>query len=66
MLKICYAYERVNGMRTKNTQKNAQNIYEQLWLTYFNDVLYAKGLITEDQRNKLRIRIKTRPAASGK
>ena len=57
MLKICYAYERVNGMRTKNTRKNAQNIYEQLWLTYFNDVLYAKGLITEDQHNRMRSRI---------
>jgi len=53
-------------MRTKNTRKNAQNIYEQLWLTYFNDVLYVKGIITEDQRNKLRIKIRTRSAASGK
>jgi len=53
-------------MGRKNTHKNTQDIYEQLWLTYFNDVLYAKGIITEDQRNKLRVRIKTRPAASGK
>ena len=27
---------------------------------YYNDTLYAKGLITEDQRNRMRIKIKNR------
>ena len=36
---------------------NRQATIEQLWLNYFNDTLYAKGLITEDERNKMRIKI---------
>lgn len=44
------------------TEKQKQSIIEQLWLTYYNDTLYAKGLITEDQRNKMRILIRKRTA----
>lgn len=43
-----------------HTQQKHNAICEQLWLTYFNDTLYAKGLITEEQRNKMRIKIKNR------
>lgn len=42
---------------------NRQATIEQLWLNYFNDTLYAKGLITEDERNKMRIKIKNRTAS---
>lgn len=35
-------------------------IIEQLWLTYYNDTLYSKGLITEEERNKVRTIIKRR------
>ena len=45
-----------------NEQKK-QAVIEQLWLTYYNDTLFAKGVITEDQRNKLRLMIKSRTAA---
>ena len=45
-----------------NEQKK-QAVIEQLWLTYYNDTLIAKGVITEDQRNKLRVMIKSRTAA---
>ena len=45
-----------------NEQKK-QAVIEQLWLTYYNDTLFAKGVITEDQRNKLRVIIKSRTAA---
>ena len=45
-----------------NEQKK-QAVIEQLWLTYYNDTLFAKGVITEDQRNKLRVMIKSRTAA---
>lgn len=41
-----------------HTQQKHNAIFEHLWLTYFNDTLYAKGLITEEQRNKMRIKIK--------
>lgn len=30
---------------------------EWLWLTYYNELLFAKGAITEEQRNKMKIRI---------
>ena len=39
---------------------------EQLWLTYYNDTLFAKGLITEEQRNKMRLMIKSRTAAKAR
>ena len=45
-----------------NEQKK-QAVIEQPWLTYYNDTLFAKGVITEDQRNKLRVMIKSRTAA---
>lgn len=45
-----------------NEQKK-QAVIEQLWLTYYNDTLFTKGVITEDQRNKLRVMIKSRTAA---
>ena len=53
-----------NQSRTKT--QNRQTVSEQLWLTYFNDALYAKGIITEDQRNKMRVKIKNRSAAAGR
>ena len=34
--------------------KNQQNIANEIWLNYFNDVLYDKGVITEVQRNKMK------------
>ena len=30
---------------------------EKLWLYYFNDVLYGKGLISQEQRHKMKLRI---------
>ncbi len=44
------------------SEKQKQAIWEQLWLTYFNDTLFAEGVITEDERNKMRLRIKARTA----
>ena len=40
-------------------QKN-RIIIEQLWLNYYNDTLFAKGLITEDQRNRIHLLIRNR------
>ena len=40
-------------------QKN-RIIIEQLWLNYYNDTLFAKGLITEDQRNRMHLLIRNR------
>ena len=50
-------------MKTGMTDQKKQAVIEQLWLTYYNDTLFAKGLITEEQRNKMRVTIKSRTAA---
>ena len=54
------------NLQNRTRTSNKQAAFEQLWLTYFNDTLYAKGLITEDQRNKLRVKIKTRSVSGSK
>ena len=45
------------------SEKQKQAIWEQLWLTYFNDTLFAQGVITEDERNKMRVKIKARTSS---
>ena len=52
-----------NEMRPGMTEQKKQAVMEQLWLTYYNDTLFAKGLITEDQRNKMRVKIKNRSSS---
>lgn len=50
-------------MKAGMTEQKKQTVMEQLWLTYYNDTLFAKGMITEEQRNKMRVMIKSRTAA---
>ena len=45
------------------TERQRVSVLEKLWLTYYNDTLYEKGVITEDERNRMRVRIKTRADA---
>ena len=52
-----------NENHPKPNEQTIQATIQQLWLTYYNDTLYAKGLITEDQRNRMRIKIKNRAAS---
>ena len=42
------------------TEAEKQNVIDKLWLNYFNDTLFDKGLISEDDRNRMRIRINQR------
>lgn len=42
------------------TEGEKQNVIDKLWLNYFNDTLYDKGLISEDDRNRMRNRINYR------
>lgn len=49
-------------MKQSMNEQKKQSVIEQLWLTYYNDTLFAKGMITEDQRNKMRLMIKSRTA----
>ena len=50
-------------MKQGMNEQKKQAVIEQLWLTYYNDTLFAKGMITEDQRNRMRLMIKSRTAA---
>ena len=53
----------IKEMKPEMTEQKKQAVIEQLWLTYYNDTLFAKGLITEVQRNRMRLMIKIRSAA---
>ena len=55
--------EKIKSRKPLNEQE-IQTVIQQLWLTYFNDTLFAQGLITEEQRNRIRLRIKNRAAAA--
>lgn len=45
-------------------QRKEQAVYERLWLTYFNDTLYAQGIITQTEHDKMRVKINTRTASA--
>lgn len=49
-----------NNQHGEMTEQKKRSIMEQLWLDYYNDTLYEKGVITEDECNKMRIKIKSR------
>ena len=53
----------IKEMKPGMNEQKKQAVIEQLWLTYYNDTLFAKGMITEEQRNKMRVMIKSRTAA---
>lgn len=44
-----------------HTPEQARSMREtvagELWLLYFNNVLYSKGMITEKQRNRMKNKI---------
>ena len=52
-----------NDNHSRTSEQTIQATIQQLWLTYDNDTLYAKGLITEDRRNQMRIKIKNRASS---
>ena len=56
----------IKEMKPGMTEQKKQVVIEQLWLTYYNDTLFAKGLITEEQRNKMRLMIRSRTAAKAR
>ena len=37
-------------------------VIEQLWLIYYNDTLFAKGMITQEQHQGMQLMIKSRTA----
>ena len=49
------------------TRKTNREITETIWLLFFNQILFEKGLINESERNRMRLRIEARrPSAAGK
>ncbi len=44
----------------KMSEYEKQSVIEKLWLIYFNDTLYEKGLITETERNRMANKIHAR------
>lgn len=44
------------GQTTDNLKATA----EQIWLNYFNRVLYEQGIITETERNQMNLKIAKR------
>lgn len=46
--------------RMKVQTEPEQDVIERLWLQYFNDTLYARGLISETERNQMHSRINAR------
>jgi hypothetical protein len=51
------------AMADRNRMSIAQQkiyIAEQIWLHYYNDYLFGKGIITEEARNKLKFKIDSR------
>ena len=50
-------------MKHSMNEQQKQAVIEQLWLTYYNDTLFAQALIKEAQYNKMRLLIKNRTAA---
>ena len=46
---------------TRNAQEQKKQLLaEQLWLHYYNQVLFDKGLISEQERNSMTVRINHR------
>ena len=44
-----------------------KELAEQLWLSYYNQVLFDAGLITESERNRMRNKISAlTPSTAGK
>ena len=45
------------------TEQKKESVIQRLWLTYYNDTLFDKGVITEEERNRMRVAIKARAAS---
>jgi len=48
----------VQNSSTSETAK--QNVVEKMWLNYYNNILFDKGLITKEQHRRMKKYISTR------
>lgn len=49
-----------------NNKNSKSKMAEQIWLLFFNQVLFEKGIITEAERNKMVLKIEQRDSSAGK
>ena len=52
----------VNPSKTRNPEQQKKVIVEEVWLKYYNQVLFEKGLITEREKNLMIHKIDARTA----
>ena len=43
--------------QTRTTEQLRLKMAEKLWLYYFNDILCRKGLISQEERQRMKLRI---------
>ena len=43
--------------RKLTNEEQRKRMAQQIWLNYYNDVLFQQGIITEDVRNRMKIKI---------
>ena len=43
--------------KTLTNEEQRKRMAEHIWLTYYNDYLFQQGIITEDVRNRMKIKI---------
>lgn len=53
----------MSSVQVYNDQK--KTIAEQIWLQYYNQVLFERGVITEEERNRMANRINARNNMAG-
>jgi len=51
ILLILFYKKEIKIMEIENSKKSMSN---DIWLNYFNDILFEKSVITENERNKMK------------
>lgn len=44
----------MTAQRTQSLEQQKKHVAEQIWLNYYNQTLFEKGLITETERNRMK------------
>ena len=54
----------VGDQKAKMSEQQRKMVAEELWLNYYNRVLFEKGMITEAEHNRITILIVNRSSAA--
>lgn len=49
-----------------STSDSAKQVSRQIWLLYFNKTLLEKGVITEKEHNRMKLKIQSKPVGKHK